>query len=232
MALKIAKKGTFFALFRSFQKQAGWIRRKAPQPNDRAARNGKGPIVNTQFSLFSTETIGPAGLRYYREIITASAEHELIKRIRGLPLAPFQFGAYEGKRRVASFGFKYDYTLKHLQDAVEVPEWLAPIIEKVEAYGGPAMKIKQVLCTEYDAGVGIGWHRDKPHFVEVFGLSLGSACRFRFRRKLGEKWERFTLDADPRSLYVMTGESRHVWEHSIPPVESPRYSITFRSMAD
>jgi hypothetical protein len=29
----------------------------------------------------------------------------------------------------------------------------------------------------------------------------------------------------------MTGASRHVWEHSILPVETPRYSITFRTMA-
>ena len=95
----------------------------------------------------------------------------------------------------------------------------------------PHKRIRQVLCTEYDVGVGIGWHRDKPHFDEVFGLSLGSASKLRFRRKTGEKWERFSLDAEPRSLYVMTGESRHVWEHSIPPVQAPRYSITFRSMA-
>jgi alkylated DNA repair dioxygenase AlkB len=187
--------------------------------------------VNQQFSLFSVEAVGPKGLRYYPELIARSVEHVLIERIRELPLVPFQFGAFEGKRRVASFGFKYDYTLKQLQEAEEVPQWLLPMIEKVEAYGGPALKIKQVLCTEYDAGAGIGWHRDKPHFEEVFGLSLGPACNFRFRRKFGEKWERFTLDAEPRSLYIMTGESRHLWEHSIPPVEEPRYSITFRSMA-
>jgi alkylated DNA repair dioxygenase AlkB len=187
--------------------------------------------VNQQFSLFSVEAVGPKGLRYYPELIARSIEHVLIERIRELPLVPFQFGAFEGKRRVASFGFKYDYTLKQLQEAEEVPQWLLPMIEKVEAYGGPALKIKQVLCTEYDAGAGIGWHRDKPHFEEVFGLSLGSACNFRFRRKFGEKCERFTLDAEPRSLYIMTGESRHLWEHSIPPVEEPRYSITFRSMA-
>jgi alkylated DNA repair dioxygenase AlkB len=187
--------------------------------------------VNQQFSLFPPETTGPRGLRYYPEIITRSVELGLVDRIAGLPLAPFQFGAFEGKRRVASFGFKYDYTERRLQEAEEIPAWLAPLIEKVEAYGGPAVKIKQVLCTEYDAGVGIGWHRDKPHFDEVFGLSLGSACSFRFRRRTGGKWERFTLDAEPRSLYIMTGESRHVWEHSIPPVEAPRYSITFRSMA-
>jgi alkylated DNA repair dioxygenase AlkB len=197
----------------------------------RGSAAGKGGIVNQQFSLFSPQAIGPPGLRYYPEIVTPSIEFDLIERIRRLPLMPFQFGAFEGKRRVASFGFKYDYAERQLREAEEVPEWLVPMIEKVEAHGGPAAKIKQVLCTEYDAGVGIGWHRDKPHFDEVFGLSLGSDCKFRFRRKIGGKWERFTLDAEPRSLYVMTGESRHVWEHSIPPVEEPRYSITFRSMA-
>ena len=91
--------------------------------------------------------------------------------------------------------------------------------------------MRQILCTEYDEGVGIGWHRDKPHFDKVFGLSLASACKFRFRRKNGANWQRFTLDAAPRSLYSMSGDSRHVWEHSIPMVERQRYSITFRTMA-
>ena len=84
-------------------------------------------------------------------------------------------------------------------------------------------------ATEYDEGVGIGWHRDKPHFDEIFGLSLASACKFRFRRK-AETWDRFTLSAESRSLYVMTGETRNSWEHSIPAVEAQRYSITFRTM--
>ena len=94
--------------------------------------------------------------------------------------------------------------------------------------------VRQVLCTEYDVGVGIGWHRDKPHFDKVFGISLGSACRFRFRRRQGNKesgkWERFALQAEPRSIYLMDGEARQDWEHSIPPVEERRYSITFRTM--
>jgi alkylated DNA repair dioxygenase AlkB len=106
------------------------------------------------------------------------------------------------------------------------------MIEQVETFGGPSTEIRQVLFTEYDVGVGIGWHRDKPHFDKVFGLSLGSTCKFRFRRRAGEKWERFTLDAEPRSIYMMSGASRQVWEHSIPAVEAPRYSITFRSMVE
>jgi alkylated DNA repair dioxygenase AlkB len=94
---------------------------------------------------------------------------------------------------------------------------LDEIVAKVEAFGGPATQIRQVLCTEYDVRVGIGWHRDKPHFDRISGLSLGSACKFRFRRTAGKTWDRFTLDAEPRSLYMMSGASRHVWEHSILP---------------
>ena len=113
-----------------------------------------------------------------------------------------------------------------------MPSWLVRLIGSVEAFGGPSIKIQQVLCTEYDVGVGIGWHRDKPHFDRIFGLSLGAPCKFRFRRPAGDKWQRYTLDAEPRSLYGMSGDSRMIWEHSIPGVEAPRYSITFRTMAD
>jgi alkylated DNA repair dioxygenase AlkB len=152
--------------------------------------------------------------------------------IRTLPLQPFQFGEFEGKRRVASFGFRYDYDLRQLKRAEPIPAWLAEIVANVKTFGRPATWIQQVLCTEYDVGVGIGWHRDKPHFDEIFGLSLGSACKFRFRKRAGNTWDRFTLDAEPRSLYMMSGASRQIWEHSIPAVEAPRYSITLRTMTN
>jgi alkylated DNA repair dioxygenase AlkB len=188
--------------------------------------------VATQLGLFSAETPGPRGLRYRPDFVSPTVERELIARIAALPLAPFQFGAFEGKRRVASFGWRYDYTHQRLESADELPEWLRPVIGRIEAEDGlPPGTIRQVLCTEYEAGAGIGWHRDKPHFDKVFGLSLRSDCKFRFRRKRGEKWERYTLEAAARSLYLMSGESRRVWEHSIPPVEMPRYSVTFRTMA-
>jgi alkylated DNA repair dioxygenase AlkB len=179
-----------------------------------------------------TSSAEPEGLRYAPEFVSPDTERALIARMAALPLKPFQFGQYEGKRRVVWFGFSYDYTLRKLQEAQPVPDWLAPVIRDVEDFGGAGTRIGQVLCTEYDTGVGIGWHRDKPHFDRVFGLSLGSACKFRFRRQAGGNWQRFTLNAEPRSLYMMSGPSRQVWEHSIPGVESPRYSITFRSMAE
>lgn len=184
-----------------------------------------------QLAFFADQDAGPEGLRYEPEFVSKTTEAELVAHLEALPLQPFQFGAYEGKRRVASFGFRYDYALRKLQEADPMPDWLTPVIGSVEKFGDlPAGSVRQVLCTEYDAGVGIGWHRDKPHFDKIFGLSLKASCRFRFRRPNGDKWERFTLTEEPRSLYMMGGESRQVWEHSIPAVEARRCSITFRTM--
>jgi alkylated DNA repair dioxygenase AlkB len=188
--------------------------------------------VSDQLALFDKVRPEPEGLRYAADFISPATEQELILEIQTLPLQPFQFGEFEGKRRVASFGFRYDYALRQLKRAEPIPAWLAEIVANVEIFGGPATRIQQVLCTEYGVGVGIGWHRDKPHFDEIFGLSLGSACKFRFRKRSGKTWDRFKIDAEPRSIYMMTGASRQIWEHSIPAVEAPRYSITFRTMTN
>jgi alkylated DNA repair dioxygenase AlkB len=186
--------------------------------------------VSEQFALFEGLSPEPDGLRYTAAFVSTAVERKLISTIKDLPLQPFQFGQFEGKRRIASFGFRYDYALRRLEVAEPIPSWLAELIEQVETFGGASTQVRQVMCTEYDVGVGIGWHRDKPHFDTIFGLSLGSACKLRFRRLDGKTWQRFTLDAEPRSLYMMSGAARQLWEHSIPPVEVPRYSITFRTM--
>ncbi|XIA62201.1 alpha-ketoglutarate-dependent dioxygenase AlkB [Bradyrhizobium sp. TZ2] len=161
-----------------------------------------------QLALFADPSRAPEGLRSAAEFISPATERDLIERVAALPLQPFQFSQYEGKRRVASFGFRYDYSLRRLQEADPIPPWPTPLIERVGGFGGPGTKIAQILCTEYDTGVGIGWHRDKPHFDRIFGLSLGSPCKFRFRRTAGDEWERFTLDAAPRSIYMMAGGCR------------------------
>ncbi|HWV55456.1 alpha-ketoglutarate-dependent dioxygenase AlkB [Pseudorhodoplanes sp.] len=189
--------------------------------------------MSDQLNLFADAPAGPKGLRYQPEFVSRDQERILIDRLRDLPLTPFQFGAFEGKRRVASFGWRYDYSRQALETADDIPKWLSPLAAQIAQFAElPTGAVQQVLCTEYEARVGIGWHRDKPHFDRIFGLSLASACKFRFRRKTGVAWRRFTLEAEPRSLYMMSDESRHIWEHSIPPVETTRYSITFRTMAE
>ena len=75
-----------------------------------------------QLSLFADRSSGPEGLRYAEEFVSTAAEKSLIGHTAGLPLQPFQFGQDEGKRRVASFGFRYDYTLRRLEEADPIPE--------------------------------------------------------------------------------------------------------------
>jgi alkylated DNA repair dioxygenase AlkB len=185
-----------------------------------------------QLSLFAPSALPPDGLEYWPEFVTPTEERALVGHIAELELRPFQFGAYEGKRRVTSFGRAYDFTRQRLEAAPSPPSWLGMYIERVE--GVPTAregKIAQVLVTEYQPGAGIGWHRDKKPFNMIMGLSVGAACPFRFRRKIGSRWERFTLSVEPRSLYLLSGDARWLWEHSIPPISQARYSITFRTLA-
>ena len=86
-----------------------------------------------QLSLFADRSSRPKGLRYAEEFVSPTAEKTLIGHIAALPLQPFQFGQCEGKRRVASFGFRYDYTLRRLEEADPIPEWLESIVENFEA---------------------------------------------------------------------------------------------------
>ena len=179
----------------------------------------------------SRDTSRPAGFRYAEELITPKEERELIGRIEKLPLKEFEFHGYTGKRRVVSFGWHYDFGSFSLNRVEDIPDFLKPLRERAASFAALAPEnFPHVLVTEYTPGTPIGWHRDKAVFEDVVGISLGSACRFRFRRKAGAKWERFSLDLHPRSFYLLRGPARTVWEHSIPAVAHLRYSITFRSV--
>jgi alkylated DNA repair dioxygenase AlkB len=185
-----------------------------------------------QLSLLAPRPLEPEGLHYQPDFISEDEERALLANIAALPFENFQFGIYEGKRRVVYFGARYDFTHHRLEPAANLPGWITPLVERTEVFAElPPGSIRHALFTEYDVGAGIGWHRDKKEFGAVFGISLASPCKFRFRRRSGNKWERFTLDCAQRSLYVMRGEARSAWEHSIPEVSEKRYSITFRTMA-
>ncbi|MER8571603.1 alpha-ketoglutarate-dependent dioxygenase AlkB [Mesorhizobium sp. M1338] len=112
-----------------------------------------------------------------------------------------------------------------------IPDFLLSLRKKVAILASrPAEAFAQVLINEYQPGAGIGWHRDKPHFEDVAGVSLLAPCSFRLRRKNGTRWDRQTILVEPRSAYLMTGPSRTEWEHSIPPLAEHRYSITLRTL--
>jgi alkylated DNA repair dioxygenase AlkB len=178
-----------------------------------------------------SEVAPPEGFRYQADVLPAAQEQELVARIRELPLKEFEFHGYVGKRRVVSYGWHYDFGERKLHRADDIPGFLLPLRDRAAAFADVAPEdLSHALVTEYGPGAAIGWHRDKGVFGDVIGISLLSPCVFRLRRKAGAKWERYSLTAEPRSAYLLRGPSRTEWEHSIPAVDSLRYSITFRSL--
>src|SRR5436305_7012712 len=183
-----------------------------------------------QLSLLEPASGLPNGFECREDFVSASEEAELASHIARLELREFEFHRYLGKRRVTSFGLRYDFNDMAVHEAAELPEFLLPPRDRAAGFAGLApTELAQALVTEYMPGAAIGWHRDRSVFGDVIGISLGAPCRFRLRRKRGDGWERAALTLMPRSAYLLRGPARHEWQHSIPPVEALRYSVTFRS---
>ena len=173
----------------------------------------------------------PRGFRYRDEIITEAEQAELVHSLQQLDLKPFEFHGYFGNRRVVSFGLKYDYSRRSVEPAGQMPAFLGHILMRVADFAGIESKaFQQVGINEYRAGAGIGWHKDKQEFGIIVGVSLLASANMRFRRANGAGWSRVSHTVKPRSIYILEGEARMEWEHSIPPVSELRYSITFRTL--
>ena len=175
----------------------------------------------------------PAGFRYAPNMIDGIEEARLVEAFADLPFKKFEFHGFLGKRRIVSFGFRTDDNGGGLQEAAPMPEFLLPLRQRAALFAELAPeRLQNALVTEYRPGTSIGWHRDRPHYDDVIGVSLSSACIFRLRRRSSPGWERAALRVDRRSIYLMRGASRWEWEHSIPAVQTLRYSIAFRSIRD
>jgi alkylated DNA repair dioxygenase AlkB len=182
-----------------------------------------------QHGLFESPGALPEGFEYRDALLSSEEERSLLAWFADLPFREFEFGPYRGKRRVVSYGWKYDFSGAGLQKAEDIPAPLLQLREGAARFAHiNADELQHVLVTEYPAGAAIGWHKDKRVFGDVIGISLLSACVFRFRRKSGATWKRASFVAEPRSAYLLRGPAREQWEHSIPPVDALRYSITFR----
>jgi alkylated DNA repair dioxygenase AlkB len=184
----------------------------------------------SQLDALSSALALPAGFAYQPDVLTAEQEQHLLQEIPALPFKAFEFRGFEGKRRTVSYGWRYDFNQQKLQRADPVADFLLPVRALAARVAGLAPEaLEQVTVIEYSPGSAIGWHKDRPMFGDVVGVSLVSATRFRFRRKSGNGWKRAALVVEPRSVYLMRGPARDEWEHSIPPVDTLRYSITLRT---
>ena len=174
----------------------------------------------------------PEGFHYHPDFLSVSEERALIDNIMTLEFSEVRMHGVVAKRRVAHFGWVYGYESWRLTRGLHVPEFLLPCRERAaRLLGLEPPDMSEILVTQYPAGAGIGWHRDAPMFgPKLMGLSLGSACRFRFRRDHAGRFESTTFMLEPRSAYILSSAARIAWQHSIPATKAVRYSITLRTV--
>lgn len=186
--------------------------------------------MNAMLDLFGAPTL--PGLVSGEALVTPAEEAALIARIDDGDLSPFQFQQWTGKRLTRSFGWSYDFATGRFAPTEAMPEWLEAVKAQAARFAGldPA-DLVQALLIRYDPGAGIGWHKDRPVFEHVIGISLGAPATMRFRRRTDARFERASLPLAPRGIYHLGGEARHGWEHSIAEMAETRWSITFRTLA-
>lgn len=174
-----------------------------------------------------------AGLHYADELISEAEERALVEHLEAADLAPFRFHGWLGNRRTKSFGWRYDFDDASFAPTDPIPEWLQPLRQRAaELTALRAEDFVHVLLARYDAGAGIGWHRDRDVFDQVVGISLNTPATLRFRRRRADGFDRARLEVAPRSAYLLSGEVRRDWEHSIAPGDRLRFSITFRTLSE
>ena len=173
------------------------------------------------------------GLAYREELIDEAEETRLIAAMESLRLSPFRFQGWTGKRQTLTFGWRYDFDDRSFEPAEPLPGWLLPLRDKAAGLGDiEPGEFVHALITRYDPGAGIGWHRDRPQFGIVAGISLAGPAQLRFRRRTGNGFQRTGIELQPRSAYLLSGEVREQWEHSISTHERLRFSITFRTLSE
>ena len=180
--------------------------------------------------LFDLQTL-PEGFTYKPRFLSAPEHDSLLRHISTLEFHDVRMHGVVARRRVIQYGWKYAFDGARLSEGPALPPFLLPARERAAVLASvDAESLAEALITEYQPGAPIGWHRDAPGFGIVVGISLGSACRFRFRRGPERGSERVTLTLEPGSAYVLSGPARSEWQHSIPEVDALRYSITFRTL--
>jgi alkylated DNA repair dioxygenase AlkB len=113
---------------------------------------------SAQADLFDAPTRLPEGFRYHPGVLSVEDEEALARELEQLPFKPFDFQGFLANRRVASFGYRYDYGSRAVVEAAPFPLFLDPLRRKVAAiFDRPAEAFRQVLINEYRPGAGIGW---------------------------------------------------------------------------
>lgn len=136
----------------------------------------------------------------------------------------------KNSRRVAHFGYAYKYDRTGLSIAEDIPECFKQLISRDtlnDLTGRICPEFDQIIVNEYRKSQGISPHIDhKTLFGDIIGgISLGAKCDMILKKNQ----EQIILPLDIGSLFLLTGDARYKWTHSLTnKSNNTRYSITFR----
>lgn len=152
---------------------------------------------------------GVPGLRIWHEVISPEYEQSVIREIDA------SGWSNELSRRTAQLGWSYNYKSgksTQLHDRPITGKLLELVIALKQQVG---VTFDRIICNEYTRKQGITPHTDSGIFGPVVaGLSLLGGANMVFDNPTTGEVK--TVWLPPRSLLLMTGESREVWRHSIP----------------
>lgn len=186
-----------------------------------------------QFDLFADEALPSIpGLIYQADFLTPEEEKGLLEIIATLPLMPARYKEYESKVRILSFGGLNDFNTHTVKPSPALDARLVPLRNRVADW----LKIEHgaishLLVTEYLPGTQLGWHRDVPVYETIVGISLGNPATIRFRPwppDVLTSRRAVSFEVIPCSIYKPDGKARWGWQHAVPTVKYPLWSITLR----
>lgn len=186
----------------------------------------------------------PNGLYYFANAIPPDLEKEVLDYFEGQKTMFFSVSnkagvSSEKGRKVCQYGYSYDYSSGNTtKTAPPIPlsvEKLKNLIPELLRCIPSNLSFDQCIVNKYLPGQGIGAHIDRLEYHDyICCFTLEGGAEIEFSRKD----EKYTLYTEPRSLYIMSGESRYEWSHCMRPrLSDPgkgkrdtRTSVTFRTV--
>jgi alkylated DNA repair dioxygenase AlkB len=175
-----------------------------------------------------------AGITYLPDYISQEAHDQFLLVVDQHPWRP------SVDHDVQVYGYSYNHKQRAAIHVGELPGWAVPLAQRLHHEGHIRSVPNQLVVNAYPPGAGIFEHIDQSVFGDtVISVSLGSMCTIRFSHEDSARCEEMVLE--PRSLLVLSGESRWQWKHGIPPRASDvqegreyqrtrRVSLTFRAI--
>jgi alkylated DNA repair dioxygenase AlkB len=132
-------------------------------------------------------------------------------------------------REVVQYGYIYAYDRSGMTKTDPVPERYLKLLKRVD--NKSVDKIDQLIINKYKADQGISPHVDHVKYFSdtVICISIGREVEVIFTSE--NKEHIYKLKVESGSLYIMTGDARYKYTHSIEAREKEgelRYSLTFR----